>query len=490
MATGYLLGSLLAVVLAVPPPQDLEALSARARQAMTAGQFDEAAKLYRQLVTAIPDDAGMRFNLGLSLHSAGRYREAIPELQAALKRQPDLPRASLVLGLCHLKLGEPAKAIPPLERAVKLDPRSSIARLELGDSYLSLGRPREARAHFAKLAELEPVNPKAWQGLGLSLVALSRQAYAELEKFAPLSSYRFALLGRARAEQRQFRSAFALYRLALEREPDLAGAHAALAAVYRETGHPDWAAVEEERERRLGKPDCALRRLECAFAAGRHREILAETEPATGPEALYWRARAASELALEALARLEQLPPSAELHELLARAYHVQGEERRSGAEWEKALKFRPGDRRLRIERVRSLWLNADYTAAQPELEALLRDDPDSADLNHLLGDTLLALDQAEHALPHLEKVARRRPDLLPARASLGRCYLRLGRAADAIPHLRASLAADEDGAWRYQLARAYREAGMEDLARTELAAYQALLAKKGRIEDGEITPP
>src|SRR6185503_16397441 len=134
-----------------------------------------------------------------------------------------------------------------------------------------------------------------------------------------------------------------------------------------------------------------------------------ETEPATGPEALYWRARAASELALEALARLEQLPPSAELHELLARAYHVQGEERRAGAEWEKALKFRPGDRRLRIERVRSLWLNADYTVARPELETLLRDDLDSADLNHLLGDTLLALDQADRALPHLEKAARLR---------------------------------------------------------------------------------
>src|SRR5688500_15025804 len=277
MATGYLLGSLLAVVLAALSPQGLEALSARARQAMTAGKFDAAAALYRQLVTALPDDAGMRVNLGLALHSAGRYREAIPELQAALKRQPDLPRASLVLGLGHLKLGEPAKAIPPLERAVKQDPRNSIARLELGDTYLSLGRPREARAHFAKLAELEPVNPKAWQGLGLSLVALSRQAYAELEKFAPLSSYRYALLGRARAEQRQFRSAFALYRLALEREPDLAGAHAARGDVYREPGHRDGAAAEEGRGRRLGKPDCARRRLEWAFAAASHREIRAKT---------------------------------------------------------------------------------------------------------------------------------------------------------------------------------------------------------------------
>ena len=266
--------------------------------------------------------------------------------------------------------------------------------------------------------------------------------------------------------------------------------HAALAAIYRETGHPDWAAVEDERERGLGRPDCAVRRLECGFASGRHREVLADTDDASGPEALYWRARASSELARAALARLEQLPPSAELHELLAEAYRVQGQHRRSLSEWEEALLIRPGDRRLRTERVRSLWLNADYAPARTALEGLLRDDPDSAELNHLMGDTLLALDQADGALAHLEKATARRPDLLPARASLGRCYLRLGRAADAIPHLRASLAVDEDGSLRYQLARAYREAGMEGLAREALAAYQALAAARTRVEQGEITPP
>src|SRR5207249_3161389 len=71
LALSPMLASLLSLALAVPLPQDLETLSARARQAMAAGKFDEAAKLYRQLVVALPDDAAMRFNLGLALHSAG-----------------------------------------------------------------------------------------------------------------------------------------------------------------------------------------------------------------------------------------------------------------------------------------------------------------------------------------------------------------------------------------------------------------------------------
>ena len=140
MATTSMLVCLLMLAPTVPSPQGLDSLSTRAREAMAAGKFEEAAKLYLQLVAALPDDAGMRFNLGLALHSAGRYREASLELQAALKLQPNFPRASLVLGLSHLKLGEPAKAIPPLERAAKEDPRSSIAHFELADSWQRVGR--------------------------------------------------------------------------------------------------------------------------------------------------------------------------------------------------------------------------------------------------------------------------------------------------------------------------------------------------------------
>jgi hypothetical protein len=48
--------------------------SQRAKQAMVDRRFDEAVRLYSELSRAMPQNAGMRFNLAIALHSAGRYR--------------------------------------------------------------------------------------------------------------------------------------------------------------------------------------------------------------------------------------------------------------------------------------------------------------------------------------------------------------------------------------------------------------------------------
>lgn len=66
----------------------LAAKSQRAKQAMSAGRFEEAVTLYREFVRVLPGNPGLRMNLGLALHSAGRYREAIEQFRAVLKQQP------------------------------------------------------------------------------------------------------------------------------------------------------------------------------------------------------------------------------------------------------------------------------------------------------------------------------------------------------------------------------------------------------------------
>src|SRR5256885_5308872 len=51
-------------------------------------------------------------------------------------------------------------------------------------------------------------------------------------------------------------SAFYLYRRALEKAPAMRGLHRAVAEIYRQTEHPDWANMEEEKEVSLPQPDC------------------------------------------------------------------------------------------------------------------------------------------------------------------------------------------------------------------------------------------
>ncbi len=410
---------------------------------MSAGRFEEAATLYRQLNLALPGNAGLLTNLGLALHSAGKHGEALVPLRAALKLDPNSEPAHIFLGLAHLKLGEPAKAIDPLTRALMADPANKIVLLELGDALLSAGRAEEAAIHFRKLTGLDPKHPKAWQGLGLSHLAISRRAFETLEKTMPDSPYWYVLLADSKAEQGQYRTAFYLYKKALEASPSIAGVHAALAGIYRKTEHGDWAAIEDQREK--------------------------ESRPGRPPN-VFLKAKRHGKLALDAFGHLAALPPTPEIHELMAYALRIQKRHKESAEEFGRALELDPGNRRLKEELARSLWLYRDYDAARPLLERL--------NLSFELGDTLLQLQQPESAIPHLETAVKRAPASLEPHASLARAYVRVNRHADAVEHLKIALPSDGDGSLHFQLSRAYERMGRVVEAAQARAKYEAIAAR------------
>ena len=162
--------------------------------------------------------------------------------------------------------------------------------------------------------------------------------------------------------RRQYRSAFFFYNEALKQLPNLHGIHAALADVYRKTGHPDWAAAEDAKEAALPAADCKAHPAECEFVAG--HDVAADdasARRAPSPRALYWQAKAANELALQAFFRLGQLPPSVELHQLKAEIARGQGQHLESVQEWRAALALSPGNPRIERELAVSLFMAADY---------------------------------------------------------------------------------------------------------------------------------
>src|SRR5439155_75204 len=116
---------------------------------------------------------------------------------------------------------------------------------------VSLYRAAEATNQYQKLAELAPESSAAWYGLGRSYESLAVRAFDKLQKTAPESAYWLALVADARLRDRQFSSAFFLYRHALEKAPEMRGLHAAVAEIYRKTEHPDWARTEKEKELNL-----------------------------------------------------------------------------------------------------------------------------------------------------------------------------------------------------------------------------------------------
>ena len=474
-------------------PPGLAAKSQQAAEAMREKRFSEAAALYRELAIANPNHPELTMNLGLALHSSRQYTEAVKQFQSAVKLKPGLGPAWFFLGLDYQKLGEPDKAVQPLERALELQPGNHVALLELADALHALGRYDQAISRFQQLAEAQRTNSKAWLGLGLTYASLSKNAADQLEKLAPRSAYRFLLLAHSRADQKQYRSAFYYYRQALAKHSNLPGAHKDLAEIYRETGHPDWAAQEEQKANETAVA-CDQEPLRCRFSDGLYEEVAAAAQADQKPKNLYWLARAYAELASRAHRKLAELPPSGELHQLMAAIHDIHLRHREAADEWRKALESRPGDRRIRVRLAKSLWSGRDYETMNPLVEELLKTSP-SPELRFLLGDALLNQQEIEKAIPHLEAVVSGSPEMLRARRSLARAYLRAGQELKAIPHLRAALPIDEDGSLHYQLARAYQSTGEATKAKETLRKYQELqrsaeTQEAERDQQFRITPP
>jgi predicted Zn-dependent protease len=478
------------------PEGTLAARSQRGKELMAAGRYAEAVAVYRGLVKALPGNPGLLVNLGMALHLSGKDQEAIPQFEAALRVQPDSLPATLFLGAANLGLGRAAAAMAPLQKAVHLQPDNVEARSLLAQALLALRRPAEATPHLRRLTQLAPADPAAWFNLGQTYEELAGQSFEDFLERDPESPFVLALVAAARLEEDRRSAAFHLFRRALERAPAMRGLHAALAGIYRATGHPDWAAVEDEKERRLAKPDCARQALECAFSAGKYRDVVTAAAASRTAEASYWRIRAYGELATQAFEKLATLPPSAHSHEWAAQVQRNARRYAEAAEEFRKAIALAPGDPRLPIDLAVTLRLSRDFAGAHQVLEEVLRTDPASPQANYLLGDVLLAQDQPEKAIPLLEKSVREEPSEPLAHGALGRAYALMGRPADAIPQLERALPADVDGSLRLQLARAYQAAGRAEEARAALKDYEDF--RKAAEPEGDaagkggppITPP
>jgi Flp pilus assembly protein TadD len=498
---------------------DLPEKSKRGKELMAAGRFEEAIPIYKELVNAMPGDPGPLMDLGLALHMAGHEREAVTEFRMVLKRQPLNVPAHLFLGAAYLGLKDPPKAVESLRFVVRNQPENGDARLLLGDALLSLDRFGLAADQYEKLTELDGESPKAWNGLGLSYEGLARDSFEQLEKLAPDSAYWLVLLAESHAKGDEYKGAFYFYRESLKKAPSLRGVHAALADIYKNTGHANWAKMEKEKEANLpplecGTPEAVANKsagstplplpgdpkdrtlnLECDFWAGRFQELLARSRGEKTVEAYYWRTRAYDELAKQAFSRLGQLPPSGEVHELLAKIQFSHRKYSEAAKEWREALKFSPDNSYYRQGLAISLSASGDYENARPLLEDLIKESPRSEELNYWLGLSLLGLEKASEAIPYLERAVQIDPTPLEPHRDLARAYLRVGEIGKALPQARAASAIDVEGSLYYQLAQAYRKAGQTESEKEMLEKFResqsSAAAEKKKLEEQiQITPP
>jgi tetratricopeptide (TPR) repeat protein len=118
-------------------------LAQQGAAALREGRFDEAERIFRQLLKESPGHPGLRLNLGLALHSKGQHAAAVTELEAFLKANPAPGPVYLVLGAAKLKLGRHCDAVPALEKARQWQASERVLT-ELGDAYQGCKRYGDA----------------------------------------------------------------------------------------------------------------------------------------------------------------------------------------------------------------------------------------------------------------------------------------------------------------------------------------------------------
>ncbi len=328
-------------------------------------------------------------------------------------------------------------------------------------------------AQLRAAAATAPRNPRVWYDLGQAYNAVKENALSTFTRPSD-GPWRALLSADALLDNGHLTDAFTLYRAAEESLASMVTIHDSVAEIYERTGHRQWAATERAKIH-MGAADCNARRPLCEFRAGRYGSSLDAAIKTSDPEARYWTARAANELALAAFKHLDTLPDSVERRSI--RAAVAQAQERYTEAVEELKAAVRLNDRQPELQyQLASAYYSArDYEMSLTTLTPLLQAYPDDVRLLMLKAQALSQLQRADEVVPILKKLVERNPNDIRVKLALGRAYFQTANYPAAIPLIEEQLNTDSDGSLHMQLARAYSATGQRDKAAPLLTRSEEL---------------
>ncbi|HEY0170948.1 MAG TPA: aspartyl protease family protein [Pyrinomonadaceae bacterium] len=180
-ATGIVvaIGFALALAAALAPgagASNAKAL-ARADRALRDGDFEEAEKQYRELLSKDQRDTSVRLGLSSALLKQRKNLDAYDHAARVLARDPESPRAHALLGSALLGMGDFRLSVEEFRTALSFrhDEAMAIAGLAMVDFYES--RLAQSLAGLRRAASIDPGEPDYIYHLGQ--VAARFERYAE-----------------------------------------------------------------------------------------------------------------------------------------------------------------------------------------------------------------------------------------------------------------------------------------------------------------------
>ena len=121
-----------------------------------AGNLEEAAEHYQQVLEIRPDDAYANYNLGVIEQGDGRTALAEGYYRAALDADPNFVAALFNLAILRTQVNAIQEAIDLYERVLALQPDYAAAHLNLGLLLQASEQAKEGTEHLNQAIELDP----------------------------------------------------------------------------------------------------------------------------------------------------------------------------------------------------------------------------------------------------------------------------------------------------------------------------------------------
>lgn len=113
-----------------------------------AGEYVEAARLWRAALPLSPGDVRLETGLVWALYKARDHTSALPLIDTLLNSNPQSAELNFLRGACLINLEQPAQALPSLELAISLDPALLPAQAALGQALLRTRQAAQAIPHL------------------------------------------------------------------------------------------------------------------------------------------------------------------------------------------------------------------------------------------------------------------------------------------------------------------------------------------------------
>jgi Flp pilus assembly protein TadD/2-polyprenyl-3-methyl-5-hydroxy-6-metoxy-1,4-benzoquinol methylase len=206
-------------------PNSADALHLLGMIALQQGQAKTAAELIRKAIALHDREAAYHFHLALALQTMEDMEGAVAGYRRALTLKPNDPDAHNNMGNALAAQGKLEDAVAAFRRALTLQPGNAVAHNNLGNVQRSMGLWNEAEASFRKAAALQPGFAGAFVNLGnlhrdKDDLGAAESCYRRAVTVAPRDTAAHCGLGLTLWQLGRHDDALASYRAALAIDPD------------------------------------------------------------------------------------------------------------------------------------------------------------------------------------------------------------------------------------------------------------------------------